>query len=101
MQVSMAKRFFVYILASRPNGTLYVGVTSRLVERVWQHRTEASAGFTQRYGVHRLVYFEQHDSAENALRREKQLKRWRRAWKIRLIESLNSEWRDLYDEIAG
>jgi len=100
MQVSMAKRFFVYILASRPNGTLYVGVTSRLVERVWEHRRKSSPGFTQRYGVDRLVYFEEHASAENALQREKQLKGWRRAWKIRLIESRNSEWRDLYDEIA-
>ena len=96
----MGKRFFVYILASRRHGTLYVGVTWRLPERVAQHRAKVSAGFTQRYSVDRLVYFEEHDGAENALRREKQLKGWRREWKIRLIERRNPEWRDLYTEIA-
>ena len=97
----MEKYFFVYILASRRNGTLYVGVTSSLVQRVWQHKEGFVAGFTERYGVKMLVWFEQHDSAESAILREKQLKRWNRAWKIRLIEEKNPYWNDIYAEIAG
>ena len=95
----MDKQFCVYILASKRNGTLYIGVTSQLVARVWQHKNKVTEGFSAKYGVDKLVYYEAHDSAEAAFVREKQLKKWRRAWKIELIESLNPEWRDLYEEI--
>jgi putative endonuclease len=83
---SNERRFWVYILASDIGGTLYIGVTSNLVGRVYLHKTNAVPGFTQRYGVHRLVYFEEFSDAENAIRREKRLKKWPRAWKVRLIE---------------
>lgn len=89
------KRFFVYILASKRNGTLYIGVTSNLPQRIWQHQIGAADGFTQRYGVKTLVYFEPHDRAESAITREKQIKEWKRAWKIRLIEQTNPDWLDL------
>ena len=95
------KQFSVYIVASRRNGTLYIGVTSDLVARIWQHKTKAVAGFTARYGCDRLVYFEILDSAEAAITREKQMKEWRRAWKIALIEEANPDWLDLYASIAG
>jgi putative endonuclease len=95
----MKKQFFVYILASRRNGTLYTGVTSNLPGRVWQHKNKVIAGFTSKYGVDKLVYFEPHESAEFAIQREKQIKKWNRAWKLQLIEQTNSMWRDLYDEI--
>lgn len=91
----------VYILASRRNGTLYIGVTSNLVQRIWQHRNDATDGFTQRYAVHLLAYFEMHTSMPDAILREKQLKKWNRQWKLRLIESANPEWRDLWLEIAA
>jgi putative endonuclease len=94
------KSFCVYILASRRNGTLYVGVTSNLSQRVWQHKEGFVPGFTKDYGVKSLVWFEQHDCAESAITREKQIKQWRRAWKIRLIEDKNPYWNDLYGEIA-
>ncbi len=97
----MDKAYYVYILASRRNGTLYTGVTSNLVQRVWQHREGAADGFTKEHGVGRLVWFEQHDDVEAAIRREKQIKRWNREWKIRTIESANPYWNDLYDDIAG
>jgi putative endonuclease len=87
----------VYILANKRNGTLYVGVTSNVVQRVWQHRSGDWNGFTDRYGVHTLVYAEFWDFMVDAIRREKQLKVWRRTWKIRLIERDNPQWRDLYD----
>ncbi|MCE2464277.1 MAG: GIY-YIG nuclease family protein [Dehalococcoidia bacterium] len=89
----------VYILASQRNGTLYIGVTSNLPQRVWQHREDLVEGFTKRYGVHRLVWYEVHSTMEAAIQRERQLKAWRRAWKIRLIEQFNPGWKDLYDEI--
>ena len=89
----------VYILASRRNGTLYVGVTSNLVQRAWQHREGVSPGFTARYGVKHLVYYELHGNMEHAITREKRLKHWNRAWKVRLIEERNPEWRDLWEEI--
>jgi putative endonuclease len=92
----MPKPGFVYLLASRRNGTLYTGVTSDLVRRVGEHRRGEAAGFTQQYGVHRLVYVEAHDDVQDAIRREKQVKRWNRAWKLRLIETENPAWRDLY-----
>ena len=92
--------YYVYILASRRNGTLYVGMTNELVRRTWEHRNSVVDGFTKTYGVHRLVYFEAMDDVSVAQRRERSLKRWRRAWKIALIEKENADWRDLYDEIA-
>ncbi len=94
-------RAFVYILASERNGTLYVGVTSDLVRRVWEHKQNAVEGFTKRYGVHSLVYYEAHDSVETAIIREKQLKVWQRAWKLEIIENHNPCWKDLYDELCS
>lgn len=95
----MNKVFCVYLLASERNGTLYVGVTSDLSGRVWQHKDKAVPGFTAKYGVDRLVYYETHPSAEAAIRREKQIKKWNRKWKLELIESHNPEWRDLYADL--
>jgi putative endonuclease len=91
----------VYILASDRNGTLYIGVTSELVDRVAVHKQDLISGFTKRYGVHRLVYYEMHPSMDEAIKREKQLKKWNRAWKVRLIEEMNPEWEDLFDEFWG
>jgi len=96
----MEKHFVVYILASKRNGTLYIGVTSDLVRRVWQHKNNVVEGFTRKYDVDKLVYYELHASAETALTREKQIKKWNRAWKIRLLEGLNPDWRDLYDDLV-
>jgi len=89
----------VYLLASRRNGTLYVGVTSDLVKRVWEHKEDLADGFTKRYGVHTLVWYELHESMEVAIRREKAIKGWKRRWKLELIEKHNPGWRDLYDEV--
>jgi putative endonuclease len=94
------KRPCVYILASKRNGTLYVGVTSDIARRVWEHRSDAIAGFVRDYGVHRLVFVEFHDGMADAILREKRLKKWRRAWKLELIERFNPQWRDLYDELT-
>lgn len=91
----------VYILASDRNGTLYIGVTSDLVRRVWEHRNDAVEGFTQKHGVHSLVYTEFPDTMDAAIVREKQLKKWNRAWKIELIERENPQWLDLYDGLLG
>ncbi len=91
----------VYILASQRNGTLYTGVTSELSKRTWEHKNDMNEGFTKRYGVHQLVYFELHSDMLTAITREKQIKKWNRAWKIRLIETMNPEWRDLYSDLAG
>ena len=88
----------VYILTSKPNGTLYIGVTSNLVQRVWQHKNDLIEGFSKRYSVHMLVWYEAHESMKSAIMREKMLKRWKRAWKIRLIQEANPKWADLYDE---
>lgn len=99
--MSSTKQFAVYILASKRNGTLYVGMTSNLPQRIWQHKNETADGFTKKYGVKQLVYYELHESAESAINREKQIKEWQRAWKLRLIEEGNPEWCDLYDEIVG
>jgi putative endonuclease len=90
----------VYILASRRNGTLYVGVTSDLVKRVWEHQNNLAEGFTKRYGVHTLVWFEQHETMESAIAREKAIKEWKRLWKLDLIEQQNPEWRDLYADVV-
>jgi putative endonuclease len=95
----MANQPCVYILASQRNGTLYVGVTSDLVKRIWEHRNDAVDGFTKKYGVHILAYYELHAEMLAAITREKQIKKWERAWKIELIESVNPEWRDLWKEI--
>ncbi len=94
------KSYYVYILASKRNGTLYIGVTDNLVRRVYEHKNGFVNGFTDRYGVHRLIYYEQYESIESAIQREKRLKTWHRAWKIRLIEEKNPEWKDLYDDIV-
>jgi len=94
------KRFFVYILASQRNGTLYTGVTSDLLKRVSEHKEEIIKGFTSKYDVKTLVYFEPHSNADSAITREKRIKDWKRKWKLELIESFNPEWRDLYNEIA-
>ena len=93
--------YYVYILASRIGGTLYIGITNDLVRRVFEHKSDAVDGFTKRHGVKRLIYFERCDDIENAIRREKRLKQWNRAWKVRLIESVNPNWDDLYPAIAG
>jgi putative endonuclease len=97
----MSKPGSVYILASRRNGTLYIGVTSDLVKRVHQHGKGQVAGFSSKYGVHRLVYYEVHDRIGDAIRREKAMKKWRRQWKIELIEVNNPEWDDLYPALTG
>ena len=97
----MTKQPAVYILASRRNGTLYTGVTADLVKRVWEHRGGLVEGFTKRYRVHQLVYFEVHENIDEAIRREKRIKRWRRTWKIDLIEESNPLWRDLWPTIIG
>ena len=86
----------MYILASKRNGTLYVGVTSDLLKRVWEHKDNVVEGFTRRYGVHILVWFEMHETMESAITREKAIKEWKRAWKLKMIEKTNPEWRDLY-----
>jgi putative endonuclease len=91
----------VYLLASGRNGTLYCGVTSDLVQRVWEHREHLASGFTDRYEVTRLVWYEQHATMESAIAREKRIKRWNRAWKLRLIDAMNPSWRDLWPDITG
>jgi putative endonuclease len=91
---------WVYIMTSRPNGTLYVGVTADLVRRVWEHREGLITGFTKRYGLKRLVYFERHDEIEAAIQRESNMKHWSRTWKVRLILANNPDWRDIYETLA-
>ena len=95
----MPRKFYVYILASQRNGTLYVGMTNDLLRRIQEHKTNAVEGFTQKYSVHRLVWYEVANTALVAITREKQLKKWNRAWKVRLIEKMNPDWNDLCDEI--
>lgn len=95
------KQYWVYILASERNGTIYIGVTSDLISRTYQHKSEIIEGFTKKYGVKILVYYEIYESIEAAILREKQLKKWNRKWKLRLIEEKNPEWRDLWNEITG
>ena len=90
----------VYILASKRNGTLYTGVTSNLLQRVWQHKNDFVDGFTKRYGVHTLVWYESHETMEGAIMREKAIKEWNRAWKLKEIEEVNPSWRDLYGDLA-
>lgn len=92
--------FYVYLMASRKQGTLYLGVTNNLVRRTYEHKNKVTKGFTTQYDVDRLVWFECYDDPTNAIAREKELKKWRRAWKITLIESSNPDWRDLYPDIT-
>ena len=94
-------QYYLYILASRPGGAIYVGVTRDLVRRIFEHRTKAIKGHTERYNIHRLVYFEIYSTAYEAIQREKNIKHWPRAWKTRLIAQSNPTWRDLYKEIAA
>ncbi len=94
------KRFFVYILCSRRNGTLYIGVTSDLIKRVYEHKNDLADGFTKRYKVHNLVWYEAHETAESAIKREKNIKKWERSWKLKLIEKRNPGWNDLYCNIC-
>ena len=93
--------FYVYILASRRNGTLYVGMTDDLVRRVWEHQIGAVPGFTRKYGVKMLVWYEQHETRETAFQRERQIKRWNRAWKLQLIERFNPTWKDLAVDLTA
>ena len=95
----MTKEFYIYILSSCRNGTLYIGVTSDLIKRIWQHKEGFVAGFTKRYNIKNLVYYEQHQTAYDAISREKLLKEWQRKWKLELIEKHNPDWRDLYNDI--
>jgi putative endonuclease len=90
----------VYILASKRNGTLYIGVTSNLVKRIWEHKNNMVEGFTKRYNLHRLVWYELHENMESAITREKRLKNWKRKWKLELIESNNPKWLDLFNTIV-
>jgi len=95
----MNKHFYIYILASKKNGTLYVGVTSDIIKRIYEHKNSLTEGFTNKYGVKDLVYYEIYDDAENAIKREKQIKTFRRNWKIDLIVKDNPDWKDLYDTL--
>jgi len=97
----MSRSYYVYILASKKNGVLYIGVTNNLLRRVYEHKKKLIKGFTTKYFVSKLVYFEETDSIGAAIQREKQLKKWYRKWKIELIKSVNPEWKDLYYEYGG
>ncbi len=92
-------QYYVYLLASQRNGTLYIGVTANLAKRVWEHKNDLADGFTKKYRVHELVWYEAHQDIHAAIAREKTMKAWKRAWKLQLIEAENPDWRDLYDEI--
>ena len=95
----MKKQPAVYLLASKRNGTLYTGVTSDLIKRVWEHKNDTVDGFTKKYNVHDLVWYEIHETMESAIQREKAIKEWKRLWKIELIETMNPSWEDLYNQI--
>lgn len=95
----MSKQYYVYILASQKNGTLYTGVTNDLIRRNFEHKSNTIKGFTKKYNVHILVYYKVYDNIDNAISREKHLKKWNRKWKLRLIEENNPQWKDLYDEL--
>ncbi|MBU1074780.1 GIY-YIG nuclease family protein [Patescibacteria group bacterium] len=94
------KKYYVYILASKKNGTLYIGVTNNILRRIHEHKNNVIGGFTRKYKVHRLAYFEETENIESALQREKQMKKWNRKWKIKLIEKDNPNWKDIYGEIV-
>jgi len=93
--------YFIYILSNKRNGALYIGMTNDLVRRVFEHKNNYIKGFTSKYGVHKLVYYEQCDSFDSALQREKQIKEWRRSWKLDLVEKANPLWKDLFDELVA
>lgn len=93
------RRYFVYIMTNKKRGTLYIGMTNNIKTRTWQHKMDLHEGFTKRYSLHTLVYFEEFGDVRDAIAREKQMKKWNRAWKIELIEKMNPEWKDLYDII--
>ncbi len=93
--------FYVYIMSSKRNGTLYIGSTSNLIKRVWEHKTQVTQGFTAKYNVHMLVYYELHDSYIEAAKREKNFKKWPRQWKLNLIEKMNPAWNDLYEKMCS
>jgi putative endonuclease len=95
----MERQPCVYLLASKRNGTLYTGVTSNLLKRIWEHKNNLVESFTSKYGVHTLVWYEVHDTMETAIQREKTIKNWKRAWKMKVIEEMNPEWRDLYPDL--
>jgi putative endonuclease len=95
----MERQPCVYMMASQRNGTLYIGVTSNLIKRIWEHKTNVVEGFTKKYGVHTLVWYGIHETMDSAIQKEKTLKKWRREWKIELIESSNPDWHDLYETI--
>lgn len=97
----MNKQYFVYIVARERNGTFYVGVTSDLPKRVWEHKNEVADGFTKKYGIRNLVYYEVFSDPENAIKREKRLKKWNRSWKMKVIEEQNPDWKDLYEQITS
>ncbi len=99
-QYPLMRGGWVYIMTNRPNGTLYTGVTSNLARRVFEHREGVYQGFTKQYGLKRLIYYERYEDIRDAIQREKNMKHWRRAWKVRLILDMNPEWRDLYDSLA-
>ncbi|MGZ5037367.1 MAG: GIY-YIG nuclease family protein [Usitatibacter sp.] len=96
----MHRRYYVYILANKPYGTLYTGITNDLARRVWEHGNDVVKGFTREHQTHRLVWYEVHGDAYEAIAREKLLKKWHRDWKISLIQEMNPQWEDLYDEVA-
>ena len=93
------KQYYVYILASKKNGTLYLGVTNNLLKRAYEHKNNLVDGFTKKYHIHRFVYYEETGDVKSAIAREKQLKKWKREWKIKLIEKFNPDWKDLYDDL--
>jgi putative endonuclease len=93
--------YYIYIMASKRNGTLYIGFTNDLIKRTYEHKNNFVDGFTKKYGIHDLVYYEQTEDVRSALQREKQLKKWNRKWKLRLIEEMNPEWKDLYDSLVS
>ena len=95
------EEYYVYIMASKKNGTLYIGVTSNLLKRVYEHKNDLTAGFTKKYQIHRLAYYEVHMDIQQAITREKQMKKWKRQWKIELIEKTNPAWKDLYKDLVS
>jgi putative endonuclease len=95
----MYKQYYLYILATKKNGTLYVGITANLIKRVFEHKSNVVEGFTQKYNIHNLVYYEVYTDINNAIQREKNIKKWNRNWKIKLINTKNPEWNDLYEVI--
>ena len=99
MRDPVSKMYLFYFFARKRNGTLYIGITSNLIKRVWEHKNDVSEGFTKKYKVHTLVYFESTSDINSAIKREKQLKKWRRKWKLKLIEKMNPTWKELYEEL--